>query len=235
MSSHLLFLISSALLLSLCLSSTVQAQQKVQVSLYYESLCPGCQEFILTQIHPTLQAEGVKDIIDLHLVAYGNAKEVPSSIQNWYNFTCQHGVQECVGNLYETCVIDSVYGGNGVAAFPFIYCVERALHSGATSDPAVAASKCAALFQIDFTKVDACAKGAQGNQLMHKNAVETASLNPPHKYVPWILVNGVHSEVIEDAMTSDMLGYVCKTYQGNKPAGCKQALSELKDNKCYRR
>jgi interferon gamma-inducible protein 30 len=68
-------------LMFLCLiGSVIPLQQesttsKVKVTLYYESLCPACQDFIIQQIYPTLAASGVRDIVDLRLVPYGNARE----------------------------------------------------------------------------------------------------------------------------------------------------------------
>jgi interferon gamma-inducible protein 30 len=37
----------------------------------------------------------------------------------------------------------------------------------------------------------------QGKSLMHKNAEATAALNPPHKFVPWIVINGQHTDEIQ--------------------------------------
>ena len=35
-------------------------------------------------------------------MAYGNASEKPR--EELWDFTCQHGENECDGNMYETCI-----------------------------------------------------------------------------------------------------------------------------------
>jgi transcription antitermination factor NusG len=35
----------------------------------------GCEEFVIDQINPAINAEGIKDVIDLRLIPYGNAHE----------------------------------------------------------------------------------------------------------------------------------------------------------------
>ena len=37
-------------------------------------------------------------------------------------------------------------------------------------------------------------KGPLGNALLHKFALATEGLNPPHTYVPWIVIDGDSSE-----------------------------------------
>lgn len=45
---------------------------KVQLTLYFESLCPDCKNFFRSQLTKTYTA--LSDIINLTLVPYGNAR-----------------------------------------------------------------------------------------------------------------------------------------------------------------
>ena len=52
----------------------LNAAQPIKVTLYYESLCPDCKQFILYQLYPTYQALASSGILELKLVPYGNAR-----------------------------------------------------------------------------------------------------------------------------------------------------------------
>ena len=69
----------------------------MNVSLYYETLCNGCQSFVTTQLWKAYQT--IRDIINITFVPYGNTKEKYHPITHQYSFTCQHGTDECLGNL----------------------------------------------------------------------------------------------------------------------------------------
>jgi interferon gamma-inducible protein 30 len=75
------------------------------------------------------------------------------------------------------------------------------------------AQQCAEKTQINYNTIDACTKSTLGNQLQHANAVRTENLEPPHKYVPWVTVNGEHTEQMEDEAVSDLVKLICKTYK----------------------
>ncbi len=75
------------------------------------------------------------------------------------------------------------------------------------------ATHCAEQFQIDFTQIDACVNSKLGNQLQHKYAVQTESLRPQHQYVPWVTINGVHTEEIEREAERDLVRLICRTYK----------------------
>ncbi|KAL9996190.1 putative gamma interferon inducible lysosomal thiol reductase GILT [Helianthus debilis subsp. tardiflorus] len=60
-----------------CFSSaspiTVTTGDKVELSLYYEALCPYCENFILNYLYKIFD-NGLISIVDLKLSPYGNAK-----------------------------------------------------------------------------------------------------------------------------------------------------------------
>ena len=123
--------------------------------------------------------------------------------------------------MIEQCILhlnnDKIYD-----AFPTLLCLEQKFQKGFS--PSQGAQMCITNSTI-FNQVQQCATGDLGNQLMHKNAVETAALQPPHKYVPWVVVDGVPT----DAITDDMLGWICDHYKGPKPSACSSRNKCLKD------
>ena len=62
--------------------STV-SESRVEFAVYYETLCPDCQNLMRAQLGPAYQAVG--SIMDLQLVPYGNAR-VGSFLLNLYLF-----------------------------------------------------------------------------------------------------------------------------------------------------
>ena len=55
--------------------------------------------------------------------------------------------------------------------------------------------QCAKKQGIDYEAVKSCTSSSLGNKLEHEMAVKTDQLDPPHTYVPWITLNGVHSDL----------------------------------------
>ncbi|XP_064424541.1 gamma-interferon-inducible lysosomal thiol reductase isoform X2 [Latimeria chalumnae] len=182
----------------------------VEISLYYESLCPGCRQFLCLQLFSTWLTMG--GIMNVTLVPYGNAQETYQG-GKWV-FQCQHGEEECLGNMIEVCLIHLLK--DIVVYFPVIFCME--------SSPNVidSASHCLKVYapQVSWNQVMSCVKGDLGNKLMHQNALMTNGLNPPHKYVPWIVFNGKHTDDLQNQALGALLKLVCSTYTGQKPPAC---------------
>jgi interferon gamma-inducible protein 30 len=190
-------------------SSTAQS---VNFTLYYESLCGGCRDFIKQQYYPTFKLIG--SIMNVHLVPYGNAQETQE--EGKWVYYCQHGKEECIGNLIETCAM--YFYPNASVFFPFIHCIETS-----SSLPRTAAPSCAQEYNLDYSKIQSCASGDLGNSLEHEMALKTQALNPPHSYVPWVTLEGAHTDQIQNEAEFNLIGLICGAYKGSpKPQACQQ-------------
>jgi len=181
----------------------------VKVTLYYESLCPDCKNIFKYQIFPAYAKLASTQILDLQLVPYGNAKVFRYGEK--FVFNCQHGAAECLGNKIETCAVKYT---PEKALIPFVYCLEY-------YGPTVSNGQyCSNVHQLSWKPINNCINGPEGDELMFKMAEKTQALSPPHTFVPWFTVNGVHNEEIQQGLESDMLAFVCKMYAGAKPKEC---------------
>jgi len=190
-----------------------QTPDPVSITLYYESLCPFCRDFISEQFYPTWKILHSTGIMTADMIPYGNAHETKLSSGSW-NYTCQHGPKECEGNLIENCIMEAA-SYNVDIYFPVIFCMENA------TDPIAAAEDCVNASNLKWQSILTCSKGDQGNALMHKSAMKTGALNPPHKYVPWIVANGQHTDSMQQSAQTNLLDFVCDIYKGTKPKECK--------------
>ncbi len=73
-------------------------------------------------------------------------------------------------------------------------------------------------------------QGPEGNSLVHEYGLRTESLVPAHKYVPWLVVNGVHNKETQRAAETDLAKLVCQSYKGkDKPKECGDASVQWED------
>lgn len=68
---------------------------------------------------------------------------------------------------------------------------------------------------MDWNKISDCATSQEGIDYVVEMAEATENLNPKHNYVPWIVVNDIHSSSYENAIVSDMVKFVCSIYTGS--------------------
>jgi len=57
-----------------------------------------------------------------------------------------------------------------------------------------------------------CSSGPLGRGIELLMAEMTDKLNPPHTGVPWIVVNGIHTNDIETKALNNLTKLVCDTY-----------------------
>ncbi|XP_074640668.1 gamma-interferon-inducible lysosomal thiol reductase-like [Tubulanus polymorphus] len=194
--------------------------EPVQFTLYFESLCPDCKQFVTNQLYPTWMEIG--EIMNLTLIPYGNAEERKAG-NNWV-FDCQHGKLECYGNIVETCAIYLLK--NIKVYFPLIHCIEQSQ----STDIETVIKQCASTHHVDYNSLLKCANSSIGNHLEHEMALKTDALNPPHTFVPWVTLNGVHTDEIQKKAETNLLELICDSYKGPKPNACTKHIYK----KCLR-
>lgn len=180
----------------------------VEVTLFFEALCPYCRNFVQGQLYPTWRRLRKTGILKVVLYAYGNAYE------RWdggkWVYRCQHGARECQLNLFETCAFKIL---NDDQKVPFIHCLE--------ANPQIRnGRKCVVDVGGDWLGVYRCYMKKEGNDEQHRVKELQSKLQPRLKFVPWILVNGYHSDNLQGQVQQNMLYYVCNAYKGTRPSEC---------------
>lgn len=123
---------------------------------------------------------------------------------------CQHGPAECRLNRIIACATHT--SPDRSHWLPFLVCLESA--PAARREAAV--GECARQAGVDADAVQECAAGAQGDELEREAAQETAALDPPHTYVPWVTVQGIPL----GGAFEDVRRYICVAFTGKRPQGC---------------
>ncbi|XP_022931905.1 gamma-interferon-inducible lysosomal thiol reductase-like [Cucurbita moschata] len=198
----------TALLMLLLLSPSPSASGKVTVSVYYEALCPFCANFIVYHLVKLFE-NGLISAVNLRMIPWGNAWIQPDGA-----FSCQHGPDECMLNAIEACTI-SIYPDTE-KHFRFIHCVEGFTVQNRHNEW----TKCFDIAQLSAIPID-CYRNGHGKLLEKSYAYETTQLNPPHRFVPWVIVND--KPLQEDYQ--NFMAYVCKAYNGSPaPDACRSIM-----------
>ncbi len=177
-------------------------------TLFSESLCPDCQDYILNDWWTMFTDPAFSDprtgIVEFGQFVWGNARQQGQII------TCQHGAQECKMNTLQNCAI-ALASTNTSQWVPMIHCLET---HGTGQEKFV--DTCAAASDYDLAALKSCWTGAEGKSL---DQAARAATPADHQFVPWTTVNGVNA--CDEAGCAPVLAAVCKAYTGSpKPAAC---------------
>ena len=192
-----------------------------QIDVLFESLCPDSINFITKSFRPFFEAIDHQKLANVTFYPYGNAQQKFDG-KKW-DFICQHGVNECYGNLIESCAIKH---NDNVFVSKFIICVEGKIKMF-RQDFNATVKEC---LKNEDPKINTtlfeCVNSDEGNKYQHEIATFTEGIVPPHTYVPWIIVDGKHDAQIETYIIEDMLKYLCEKTD-NPISACKHRTQSL--------
>jgi len=188
---------------------------KVQVEVYYETLCPDTRYFIRQQLYPVWQ--DLKHIMDIHWKPYGKATHWEKSSNDIssndvYAFNCQHGPPECEGNKVHACVVK--YVTDDEKRMDFIHCMINDNYK-----PVECGEKCSMIHDVAWEPILDCVNSEEGSNLLAMHGDDTHSLRPKMTFVPHIVMNGRYIKP-EDALTGSFKHYVCSAFRGSRPEQC---------------
>ncbi|XP_064095764.1 gamma-interferon-inducible lysosomal thiol reductase-like [Macrobrachium nipponense] len=192
---------------SLLSIGAVNGADPVKLSVFFETLCSDSQRFVVNQMYPVWQ--DLKDIVTMDVNIYG--KIIETVQDEGYTFRCQHGPEECHGNMMLTCAKNYLPEEQFLA---FTNCVME------TFLATKAEETCAEALGIDPTQIHNCWNSIEGQELLHSVGEVQRTLNPPLTYVPWILINDVYTDEQLAAAQEDLRTVICNAYTGEKPPQC---------------
>ena len=194
--------IGTLLFINILLINSVQSQNNItQITIYMESLCPYCIQFITTSLKEFYTKVNKPNLANIEMIPYGNAKESYDATTKKYSFTCQHGDNECYGNLILSCSLNVM--GKIEGQFNIICLLENIFSFNKDFD--LALEYCLSSNQKVLQEIKECVKSDIGNIYQHQMAQKTGE----HLGVPWILVNGVFDDDTETQIRNSLIEYIC--------------------------
>jgi len=187
----------------------VAFSDKVKVDVYFEALCPDSKDFIVNQLMPLYDNPDFKDRLDITLVPFGKAsfKEVNGELQ----FTCQHGVNECISNTYLSCSL-KMYSLD--QSLRYTNCIMK------ETLPQDHLETCANKLSLNYGDLKACKEDqSKGPQYLKENGNKTFSLKPKLVFVPSVVINGKFERKEIPEILGDFKKVVCSKLQ-DKPKSC---------------
>lgn len=121
-----------------------------------------------------------------------------------YSFDCQHGPEECTGNMIHACAINYVKDQNVLNEL--IGCMmDRNMNVKEN------AKNCASTHKVDWIALEACFESKEGGQLLAMHGDDTHSLKPGVRFIPTIQING--SQDGQSQMLKQLDKAVCEIHK----------------------
>ena len=180
----------------------IQCQKQIpKITIYIESLCPYCIWFITTSIKEFYTKVTKPNVTYIEIIPYGNAEETYDLTTKKYSFTCQHGDNECYGNLISTYSLNVL--GRVKGQLNIIYLLENIYNFNRNFDSTL--EYCLSSESEILQEIKDCAISDMGNIYQHQIAQKTGD----NLGIPWILVDGVYDEDANGKIYTSLTDYLC--------------------------
>uniref|UniRef100_A0A8D8SWH8 Gamma-interferon-inducible lysosomal thiol reductase n=1 Tax=Cacopsylla melanoneura TaxID=428564 RepID=A0A8D8SWH8_9HEMI len=195
------WLLGSSCLVILCnmVLDIAQAQEApVHVTLYYEALCPDSRYFVTRTLRKAL--ESFPDL-NIQYVPFGKA-----SSNGYGGFDCQHGPDECRGNIVQSCALARLEPGK--PQHDFVYCAMLYPKQY---------ERCVSKSGLSWVDVDACSQSPEGTEYHRHSEVLTKGNTDGPTFVPSIALNNVFDKSESSAAFNDLQYFLCNNYYSGSP------------------
>jgi len=178
---------------------------------FFESKCPDSMRFMKDQLKPTF--DQLSAYFSVSPIAWGNASFKPDG-KGGFNFTCQHGPEECKGNKMFACAMHYISDHHQYVNFTTC--------AMSLDDPPTALESACADIMTKTVKesTETCRDTVEGDYMLAGNYIVQDGLAPDETWIPWMVVNGEHTADLQDLAEHHLKELVCSKITGEKPAVC---------------
>nr|CAD7432270.1 unnamed protein product [Timema monikensis] len=135
------------------------------------------------------------------------------SADGQWNFTCQHGPNECVGNIVQACALRTLRE-QPEQQMEFINCVMG------SEDPSTGGQECGRSLNISYSQISTCTHSREGPQLLSGLGNRTHDFQPLITFVPTVVFNSVYNADDQTDSLNNLKLVVCRHLTGIKPSAC---------------
>lgn len=200
----------------------------VRMDVYYETRCPGCILFINRTLEKLWRDPLFHDVVNVTLFTYGNGMTIPvKDISEGYKFwhedttgkgwdnvqVCQHGSDECLGNLVQLCAKDIAEKSQYM---DLVFCMSATTIQGYSVEKST--YECMGKSGIDHDLVKECVTTPYGNHLATVAGQQTKALKG-RKGTPWVMIDDTHVDDMKALMNVTLLSqHICSRRDGSDKA-----------------
>ncbi|KAI5646334.1 gamma interferon inducible lysosomal thiol reductase (GILT) domain-containing protein [Phthorimaea operculella] len=170
------------------------------------SKCLDSKYFVLQQLLPVMRR--LHEHVTVQYVPFGNAMSIDSG---YGGFKCQHGDEECFGNIVQDCALDALNqrGASDLEKLDYVAC-EMDTYAATRGD-----LQCVVRAKVMPDAIQECLNSGRGTALQLNSEYLTKLVHP--KFIPTVTINGVFDQRVQDSANKDLFGTLC-AYLPNAPA-----------------